>query len=358
MFLKRLLLIFGLSGVVFAHQIIVDGLDNDWTGTPAGIDSFTVDTSAGEAIWQDALDDDLGDGDYTYPTDSIFRGTEADLTELRVTDLPDSSYLYLLIRIKDFDFNWKPIVVLTLDLDHVYGSGQVWVPQNADYHVDSLIFWEFSIVIWDGWVKVFDSGWNDVTGPNSMAFFNPDSNLIEVRIDLSTWTIKPWDLGGAYYSIMVGLQDFGNFREVDDTASQWQGGGGVGFGEDHPDWVDPDVYDLGFVSSIDQANDLNTYVYNPINPDLSHPATLRPTSTRFIPHPLPHQACVCGDLDNNGIVDYYDLLYLSDYLYYSGPYPVVDPSCADENGDGTLDSKDVVYLANYLYQSGPPPVCP
>ncbi len=360
--MKRVLLAAGLlvlAGGLNAHPVTLDGLANDWTGTPPALaNTFRMDTVAGEALWNDAAGDDLGDGDYAYPlgVEGVpFLGSEADLLEFRVTDDPDSGYLYYLFRLGDFDQQWKPILVLTLDLDHLYGSGQQWVAQNADYWVDSLVLWEYTIVIWDGWVKVMDAGWNDLTDSLCAAVFNPDSNLIEVRVHVNeNWALPPWEMGGAYYGLMVGLQDYGNFREVDSVASEWHGGGGVGLGEGGIDWVDPDVYDLAFAT--DQVNDLNSYVYDTTT-NQWQPAVLRATSTQFIPHPLPHEACLCGDLNGDGTVDPQDLVFMTAYFFQDGPAPA-NPACADVDGNGAFEKADIAYLANYLFLKGPAPACP
>ncbi len=349
------------GAALWAHPITLDGLTDDWTGTPPVFaNTFKIDSTAGEAIWRDAADDDLGDGDYTYPLgiEGVpFLGTEADLVEFRATDNPDSGYLYFLIRLQDFDVQWKPIVVLTLDLDHTWGSGQIWLAQNADYWVDSLVLWEYTVVVWDGWVKVMDSGWNDLTDSLCGAVFNADNDVIEVRVHVNeNWALPPWEMGGAYYGLAVGLQDFGNFREVDSVASDWHGGGGVGEGEGGIDWVDPDVYDLGFAT--DQVNDLNTYVYDTAS-GFWQPAVLRAASTRYIPHPVPEvgPACTCGDLNNDGVVDPMDLVFMTAYFFQGGPAPQY-PECADVDGSGAFDKADIAYLANYLFTGGPAPNCP
>jgi len=66
---------------------------------------------------------------------------------------------------------------------------------------------------------------------------------------------------------------------------------------------------------------------------------------------------VCGNVNNDGVVDIGDVVYLINYLYRSGPEPECAPitACGDVNLDGAVDIGDVVYLINYLYKSGPPP---
>jgi hypothetical protein len=62
----------------------------------------------------------------------------------------------------------------------------------------------------------------------------------------------------------------------------------------------------------------------------------------------------CGDVNNDGVVDVGDVVYLVSYLYRDGPWP--DPECiGDVNDDDVVNVGDVVYLVAYLYRSGPPP---
>lgn len=62
-----------------------------------------------------------------------------------------------------------------------------------------------------------------------------------------------------------------------------------------------------------------------------------------------------GDVNNNSMRDYGDLVYLSNYVFKGGPAPVCMTQ-ADCNCDGNVDVGDVVYLSNYLFKGGPPPV--
>jgi len=290
--MKRFLCILVLIGFssfnLHSHPITVDGDDSDWIGTPPPTDSYGV--SMGEGIWTDSQNDDLGDGGdaplaldnpgpYSYPDTSLYSGGEADILEWRITPDLDSNRLYFLVKLEDFTMLWQPILVFTVDTDHVPGSGQTWIPQNADLQVDSTIMWEFSVVIADGNVFVMDKDWNDVTG-NSVAYLNPDNEVIEVGVDVSQWGSLPSQL---YFTVEAGLGDFGHFREVDSTNTTWFGAGGVGIGGSDTGrfWVEPDVYDMAFVVASDQPNDLNTYSDGTQGEPLK-PAVIRATSAQLI----------------------------------------------------------------------------
>jgi hypothetical protein len=64
---------------------------------------------------------------------------------------------------------------------------------------------------------------------------------------------------------------------------------------------------------------------------------------------------VCGDVNNNGIVDVGDVVYLVAYLYRGGPAPVPMVCVGDVNNNDIVDVGDLVYLVSYLYRGGPPP---
>ena len=64
---------------------------------------------------------------------------------------------------------------------------------------------------------------------------------------------------------------------------------------------------------------------------------------------------VPGDCDTDGIVDAYDLTYLTSYLLYGGsaPNPLLS---GDVNYDIVVDAVDLTYLTDYLRNNGPPPI--
>jgi hypothetical protein len=96
-YLLMLCLGIAISGSVGnASDIEVDGQTNDWKGTA---EEGQLEIDSEEAIWIDYIDDDKGDGDYTYPTyaDSPTwqGGTAYDIEEVRITT--DDEYMYFLV---------------------------------------------------------------------------------------------------------------------------------------------------------------------------------------------------------------------------------------------------------------------
>ncbi len=72
------------------------------------------------------------------------------------------------------------------------------------------------------------------------------------------------------------------------------------------------------------------------------------------------QTWICGDIDGSEqtLIDIADLVHLVDYMFNSGPEPLV-MDAADVNASGGLiDIADMVYLVDYMFNEGPEPVCP
>ena len=62
-----------------------------------------------------------------------------------------------------------------------------------------------------------------------------------------------------------------------------------------------------------------------------------------------------GDVQEDGVVNIVDIVYLVNYLYRAGPAPLPIPLSGDVNCDGGITVADVVYLVNYVLKAGPPP---
>ncbi len=82
---------------------------------------------------------------------------------------------------------------------------------------------------------------------------------------------------------------------------------------------------------------------------------LREWKSRFYQKVIPH--FVRGDVNNDGIVNSADLVYLISYLFQGGPPPPI-MQAADCNCDRTVNVGDYIFLEEYLFRGGPPPYCP
>ncbi|MFH2143651.1 MAG: dockerin type I domain-containing protein, partial [Bacteroidota bacterium] len=65
-----------------------------------------------------------------------------------------------------------------------------------------------------------------------------------------------------------------------------------------------------------------------------------------------------GDVDFSGKVDITDIVYLINYLYWSGPEPRPFFEIADVNNNNFVNILDCTYLISYLLKNGPAPIHP
>lgn len=70
-------------------------------------------------------------------------------------------------------------------------------------------------------------------------------------------------------------------------------------------------------------------------------------------HPDVYFPFLRGDAYRDGKINVSDVIYIINYLFKGGPYPV-PLEVADVNCDGKVNVADVIYLINYLFKGGPP----
>jgi parallel beta-helix repeat protein len=69
----------------------------------------------------------------------------------------------------------------------------------------------------------------------------------------------------------------------------------------------------------------------------------------------PWVSYLCSDVNNDGIINVGDVVYLITYLYRGGSEPIPQLCVGDANCDDIVNVGDVVYLITYLYRGGAPP---
>ncbi|MEN3043796.1 MAG: glucodextranase DOMON-like domain-containing protein [Candidatus Hydrothermales bacterium] len=264
----RKIIIFTLSFLILrGHIISIDGDFSDWMfhGITQRDTFFYIEHPGyiydkNEAIWIDEINDDIGDGDYTYPTDSFsgfprFKGKEADLLELRFTEGATSTdtFLYFLIIVGDtFGGNedWPSFIAyFTIDTSNTLQNSK-FAPQFSDVRI--LGEWEFSGVFSMYNARLLDYNYSDINTGHQFACQN---NVYEAALKIDSLKLYHNDY---WICFGMGLEDFGIFREVDTVAARYVGGGGIS------NWADPDLYDLAFIKSSLQASELSSY--SPNNP--------------------------------------------------------------------------------------------
>lgn len=68
-------------------------------------------------------------------------------------------------------------------------------------------------------------------------------------------------------------------------------------------------------------------------------------------------------MNNDGVPDVFDVIFLIDYAFAGGPQPPIDPLCyhvdrGDVNCDGVDDVFDIVRLIDFVFSGGTPPCDP
>jgi hypothetical protein len=65
---------------------------------------------------------------------------------------------------------------------------------------------------------------------------------------------------------------------------------------------------------------------------------------------------ICGDVNDDGLVNIGDCVYTMAFIFRGGPAP--DPyESGDTNSDSLVNIGDIVYTLNYIFRGGPPPGC-
>ena len=259
-------------------------------------------------------------------------------------------------------------------------SGQVTVSDTFNYTVVAPVSGvKINEVFYDAatgqgaephaeWIELYNSSESDIDLSGWMIADDPDPNgTSEGRFTFPTGTVLPaggflvlaynadtfaayWDATGItviaygdsaqYLSLANSGDDVHLFdASLAEVDAMWYGSGG-------------DMGSTGAAPDVSAGHSLARY---PDGQDTNDPSADFQDSP--VPTPgRPNQVgALCGDANNDGVVDAADLDLLARYLWLGGADP--GPQM-DVNGDGTVNSEDVVYLSAYLFHGGPAPNCP
>ncbi|GEM_PF-1346817 len=189
---------------------------------------------------EDPAGDDLGDGDYAYPTDAAFGdGGEADLTRFRI-EREDKTVRFTL-TFRDLVDPWNVgnrLTFAAIAIDSKKG-GLEELAHNAFARLAAPA--EYVIYYGGETVELTDAEGN-VLDVEIVSRVDMETNalVLEVRCcDIGGKPGKKWK-----YTVAAGLQDdyggggIGDFRLVNAEAGQWRGGGGDDLA------INPNVYDV------------------------------------------------------------------------------------------------------------------
>ncbi len=200
---------------------------------------------------KDPESDDLGTGRYTYPTTPHLKHGSLDLTNFNVTADDSVARFELTFRALS-DPGWHPeygfqltYAAIAIDTDRRPGSGQRSIGRNARYTLPAGSGYE-RIVFVGGGLRLED-GTGEVMAeyrPVGTDAKSPMGHLASRTVSFSIpLSILGSNISGWRFSVLVGAQDdhggagIGDFRAVEETAGEWQGGG-------RRSASDPNIYDI------------------------------------------------------------------------------------------------------------------
>ncbi len=309
--------------------------------------------------------------------------------------------------LEDFDEGEAVTVVLTTDIQSSEGTP-----------LDSSYAWSFTIIVMDGsgiftpdsvypvgdWPRSVFAADLDGDEDLDLATANVGPDNVSVLLNNGDGTFAPDSVYpvGAYPS-SVFAADLDGDGDLDLATANWSSSNNVsvllnnGDGTFAPDSVYPVGYEPRsvFAADLDGDEDLDlatanfnsdnvsvllnngdgTFALHSVYPvgdgpwsvfaaDLDGDADLDLATANWYSDDvsiLINREFICGDVNNDWVINLGDVIYLANYLLKGGPEPACPPApysaCADVNGDCLLNLGDVIYLANYLLKSGPAPHC-
>jgi carbohydrate-binding DOMON domain-containing protein len=189
----------------------------------------------------DPAGDDAGDGNYTYPANAFFRTGSFDLRNFLLEE--DSTRLAFTLHCSALsDPGWHPeygfqltYFAVVIDTDGAPGTGQTLVGRNARWRLPDSS--GFERVIYVGGGLSIENGANQTLAGYVPMEGSPDPPLGDATTGTVHFTLPKSLLGNPTprwrISVLVGAQDdhggsgVGEFRTVNPTRSEWNGGGRI-----------------------------------------------------------------------------------------------------------------------------------
>ena len=203
-----------------------------------------------------SMDDPEGDEYGIYPWDESFDPGYGLFDILHFEIGYKENQLIATIKFRELTNPWNsprgfshPLIHIYFDQDRVPGSGATYTAENANADIDEKFAWESMIKI-DGWEAfgMYDNG-TEFQGVDGFGDSLEKTVTITAPLDLIGGTpTEDWA-----YVVIVGSQDFSNFREVLRENGQWKFGGG----DDGP--YDPNVIDILLPETVNQQELLTSY---------------------------------------------------------------------------------------------------
>ncbi len=247
--------------------------------------------------WLDKTGDDVGDGDYTYPTSSqVDWYGRADLKWVNISRTATALHIHVENNANP-EIQWKQrigAVAIFIDTDHVYGHGARWVglvgtggeltdPHPMNLSVAPDFAWDYMVVAdfqntsavggsGIGEMLVFNSTYVPAQRryaliyqstapslspqPDTGQIYAQNGNKLDIWLNYSVlgnsdnWT---YAIAGMLFDDATRPYEQGGIRQVRPVAGDWVGGGSNG-----P--FNPNVYDLAFYpDTASQVADLSQY---------------------------------------------------------------------------------------------------
>jgi len=240
-------------------NISVDGNASDWPATAALARNQHHFDFDGFYVWNDAIGDDTGAGNYSYPTNEVFTEGDADIDRFAMAY--DENNLYFLVEQASInpgasfytsyfaialDTGLPGRVDLGLDLGtEATGVAELYVRQDAD------VDFEIALTGTNGGLLVGPDG--DALMDLAVAF-SQQSGIMEVAVPRNLLGLSgELDQQPLNVYVYSALETFGSMREVGTNKGTWEPGGGVA------GTIDPDIFDLAGAGQAAQETDLNQF---------------------------------------------------------------------------------------------------